>query len=349
MELRLLPWQLPAWQRLASLRERRPHALLLHGARDIGKRDFALQWAAAALCESPLADARACGQCTGCQLLIADNHPDLRLVVPAADAVARADEEGGPAGEEGGKTAKASRSIRIDQVRELDEFLTISSHRGGVRLVVLAPAEAMNTDAASALLKMLEEPPPGAGFILVSHEIDAVLPTIRSRCVLVRLAPPTPAQALDWLRAQGVEQAELRLAEAGGAPLAAVGGDERHRLDEASRVLLLRLLARGAALEPAEIATALPRDLLLTPAITLLQRWCADLLEARSRGSVRYHPAQAREIERLARAASLEQLLGWGRELIQARAASEHPLNARLVMERCLLSYATALAGRPSR
>lgn len=349
MELRLLPWQLPAWQRLASLRERRPHALLLHGARDIGKRDFALQWAAAALCESPGADGRACGHCAGCQLLVADNHPDLRLVVPAADALARVDDEGAAAAEETGKPTKASRTIRIDQVRELDEFLTISSHRGGARLVVLAPAEAMNAEAASALLKMLEEPPPGAGFILVSHEIDAVLPTIRSRCVLVRLAPPTPAQALDWLRAQGLEHAELRLAEAGGAPLAALGGDDRHRLDESSRALLLRLLARGGALEPAEIAAALPRDLLLTPAITLLQRWCADLLEVRSRGSVRYHPAQVREIERLARGASLEQLLVWGRELILARSASEHPLNARLVMERCLLSYATAMAGRPSR
>lgn len=349
MELRLLPWQLSAWERLASLRGRRPHALLLHGARDIGKRIFALQWAAAALCESPGVDGRACGTCAGCQLLLADNHPDLRLVVPAADAVARADEEAVPASEEGGKPAKASRAIRIDQVRELDEFLAISSHRGGARLVVLAPAEAMNTDAASALLKMLEEPPPGAGFILVSHELDAVLPTIRSRCVLVRLAPPSPTQALEWLRTQGVEQAEVRLAEAGGAPLGALGGSDRHRLDEASRELLLRLLARGGALEAAEIAAVLPRDLLLTPAITLLQRWCADLLEARSRGSVRYHPAQAREIERLARGASLEQLLSWGRELIQARAASEHPLNARLVMERCLLSYATALTGRPSR
>jgi DNA polymerase-3 subunit delta' len=348
MELRLLPWQLPAWERLASLRERRPHALLLHGARDIGKRDFALQWAAAALCETPRPDGRACGACAGCQLLLADNHPDLRRVVPAADLVARADDEGAP-GEEGGKTAKPSRTIRIGQVRELDEFLSITSHRGGARMVVLAPAEAMNTEAASALLKMLEEPPAGAGFILVSHEIDAVLPTIRSRCVLVRLAPPTPAQALEWLRSQGVEQAELRLAEAGGAPLAALGGDERHRLDEASRSLLLRLLARGGALEPAEIAAALPRELLQTPAITLLQRWCADLLEARVRGSVRYHPAQAREIQMLARAANPRMLLQWGRELSQARAAAEHPLNSRLVMERCLLSYAHAFSGRPSR
>ena len=117
------------------------------------------------------------------------------------------------------KGTKPSRAILIDQVRAIGEFLALAAHRGGRRIVVLAPAEALNGPAANALLKLLEEPPPGAVFIAVTDELDAVLPTVRSRCVLLRAPVPTTEAALAWLRAQGVEDAEAKLAEAGGAPV----------------------------------------------------------------------------------------------------------------------------------
>lgn len=349
MELSLYPWQAGVWDALAALRGRVPHALLLYGPRGIGKRQLALAWAAGQLCESPTPAGRACGQCAGCQLLAADNHPDLRLVVPAADAAPRADEEAGegaePAAAAGAtKTAKASRVIRIDQVRDLDEFLTVSSHRGGARIVVLAPAEMMNTEAASSLLKMLEEPPPGAMFVLVADDIDAVLPTVRSRCRLLRVAPPAQAEALAWLASQGLSDAAARLAEAGGAPIAALeADDERHGLDPAFKAKLLGLLARGAELDVAEIAAAIPKDVALTPAITLLQRWSWDLLACRAGGRLRYYPGQEQALERIARKASNAGLLAWAQELTQMRATSSHPLNARLALEQALLAYIKAL------
>ncbi len=347
MELTTFPWQEATWASLAALRGRVPHALLLFGPRGIGKRQLAMAWAAAQLCESPQADGHACGRCTGCQLLLADNHPDLRLVVPAADAVARADETEAES-EGGAKAAKASRVIRIDQVRELDEFLAITSHRGGSRIVVLAPAEMMNTEAASSLLKMLEEPPAGALFVLVADDIDAVLPTVRSRCRLLRVAPPSPAQALAWLREQGVETPEERLAEAGGAPLAALeGDDERHGLEPALKRALLGLLERGAALAAADIAAAIPKDIALTPAITLLQRWSWDLLASRCGVQLRYYPRHAQPLSRIAQKTSAAALMTWAMELAQMRATSAHPLNARLAVERALLAYAAALAQQP--
>ncbi len=107
----------------------------------------------------------------------------------------------------------------IDQVRKISDFLAISSHRGGRRVVMLLPAEALNAPAANALLKMLEEPPHGVAFLAVSDQLDAVLPTILSRCVLLRAPIPSRAQALAWLQSNGVERAETKLAEAGGAPL----------------------------------------------------------------------------------------------------------------------------------
>ena len=144
--------------------------------------------------------------------------------MPAADRPPR--DDGDIADEADGvvdaKTAK-SRAILIDQVRAIAEFLTLASHRGGRRIVLLYPVEALNGPAANALLKLLEEPPPGALFIAVTDDLDAVLPTVRSRCVLLRAPVPDAAAALAWLRASGVEDAEERLAEAGGAP---VGLDE---------------------------------------------------------------------------------------------------------------------------
>jgi DNA polymerase-3 subunit delta' len=354
-----LPWQSGLWDQLAGWRERLPHAVLLHGGRGIGKRHIARAFAQLLLCESPRA-AQACGTCASCQLIAADNHPDFRWLVPAADMPPRADdageaEEGSEAVEvaAGGKPKKApSREIVIDQVRRIGDFLGVSSHRGGRRVVLLAPAEALNGPAANALLKMLEEPPAGAVFVGVSDQVDAVLPTIRSRCVLVRVPAPPWAEALNWLRRQGVEDAESRLAEAGGAPMGVVEEetvDERRRLDPAVREALLALLARGAAATAADIVAVVPREVAVGPAIRLFQRWGWDLLGERMAQRVRYHPGHKRALATLARAVDPPRLVDWLAALAEAQAVSEHPLNARLAVEQALLGYVGAMQGAAAR
>jgi DNA polymerase-3 subunit delta' len=328
--------------------------VLLHGGRGIGKRHLATAFAQLLLCESPRA-AQACGTCASCQLIAADNHPDFRWLMPAADMPARADEEDDgeeavdalDAGTVGGKSKKLpSREIVIDQVRRLADFLGVSSHRGGRRVVLLAPAEALNGPAANALLKMLEEPPPGAVFLAVSDQIDAVLPTIRSRCVLVRVAGPPWAEALRWLRDQGIEEAEARLAEAGGAPMGIIREadlDERRRLDPAVRESFLAVLARGAGASPADVVAAVPRDVAVGPAIRLFQRWGWDLLAERVAQRVRYHPGHKRALATLARAVDPPRLVEWLAALADAQAVSEHPLNARLAVEQALFGYLDAM------
>jgi DNA polymerase-3 subunit delta' len=356
--IRRLPWHGAAWDALRALRARDVHAILLYGPAGIGKKGLALDFAQSLLCESTDAQAHACGTCRGCLLALAGNHPDLRIVVPDALAELRgpnapsdeaediaADAEDAAAAllrevREAGK--KASREIRIDQVRELADLLGVSTHRGGARAIVLAPAESLNQASANALLKMLEEPPPSTYFVLVSDSLDDVLPTIRSRCVLQRVAAPDEATALQWLREQGVDDPEARLAAAGGAPLAAVDGAER-QLDEAKRASLLALLAQGASLPPSEVAARVPRDLPLPAAITLFQRWGWDLLAYRAAERVRYHPRYRESIARIAAACTTEGLLGWLRSLGQMQATSDHPLNARLIVEAALFSYLDTL------
>ncbi len=346
---RHLPWHDATWSALQSLKRRGVHAILLHGARGIGKKSLGFDLAQAALCEQPAESGRACGHCTGCVLMEAGSHADFRFVLPDALAALRPghsldensdEEELGESEEvEKEKPTKASREIRIDQVRALTDFAVVTTHRGGGRVVLLAPAEALNAPAANALLKLLEEPPEQTLFVLVSDALDELPPTIRSRCVLVRVEVPTTAISLAWLAGQGVADAQAALAAAGGAPLAALEVASGVLLAPDQQALLTELLERGDTLDAAEIARRIPREMPVAPTLATMQRWCWDLLGYRAAGCVRYHPTRRTAIVRLSHKASVEQLWRWADSLTRAQASREHPLNTRLVLESILLQY----------
>src|SRR5262249_35013792 len=159
-------------------------------------------------------------------------------------------------------------------VRAIGALVEISAHRAGVRVVLLSPAEALNPPAANALLKMLEEPPPRTFFVMTSDRLDEVLPTIRSRCVLVRIAPPNADVAARWLTEQGVADAGDRLAAAGGAPLTVLEQFEEDGagLTGETAAQLLDALSRGGRLDVVEAAGRLPRAPALGQVIDLFQR-----------------------------------------------------------------------------
>jgi DNA polymerase-3 subunit delta' len=341
---RRLPWMDAVWPRLPPLAARGVHAVLLHGLRGIGKTSLAQDFGESLLCAAPLADGHRCGRCGECRLTEAHSHPDLRWVLPQALAARllpqpEPEEAGEAAAESGdgdGKAPKASREIRVEQVRVLTDFLGIASFRGGRRVVIIAPAETMNPIAANTLLKMLEEPPPQTVFVLVSDALDEVLPTIRSRCVLVQVPVPDPESCVRWLTGQGIREPAAALALASGAPLAAAA-DETAAAAEAAA--LYRLLESGPALTGAQIAAGIGRDAQLPAAVRLLQCWAFDLLSCRMLQSVRYHPQRSARIAQLAAAARGERLWKWIDSLRTAAASREHPLNARLALEALLVSY----------
>ena len=221
------PWNEPILESLKARLARLPHALLIHGPRGVGKLALAERMVQLLLCEHTEAAQRPCGRCDACRWYLAGNHPDVRRVEP--EAVARqpaeaGEEEGAEPGtrESPARRSKPSIIITVDQVRELADFLNLRSHRGGVRVALVHPAEEMNANAANALLKGLEEPPAGAMFILVSHRPARLLPTVRSRCVAIPVPIPARDVAVAWLKEQGAENPERWLAYAGGAPLQAL-------------------------------------------------------------------------------------------------------------------------------
>ncbi|MGF6759118.1 DNA polymerase III subunit delta' [Paraburkholderia sp. GAS42] len=340
----IYPWQTDDWNRLQQLRAHWPHALLLHGQGGIGKLRFAQHLAQGLLCEAPLANGEPCGTCVACNWLTQGNHPDYRIVLPEALAAesgfaAAASDEAKPEkadADDGKKTRTPSKEIKIEQVRALLDFVGVGSHRGGARVVVLYPAEALNVAAANALLKTLEEPPAGVVFLMVSARVDRLLPTIISRCRQWPMTTPAPDIAAAWLAGQGVDDAPALLAEAGGAPLTALAlaSDDSRAL----RDWTLKQLAAGPncdAFACGETLQKLPVPLVLG----WLQRWLYDLLAERTAGAPRYFPAASAALARCAGAVDANAFARFQRTVTRQRAVENHPLNARLVFEELFLGY----------
>jgi DNA polymerase-3 subunit delta' len=333
------PWQQSAWAQLQQLRERMPHAILFHGAAGTGKSDFIECFAQALLCENGQSDGHACGTCASCGWFSQGNHPDYRRVRPEALEDEPSEGEEGSDADTGKKTKSTkapSKEIKIEQIRNLADFMNISTHRQGLRVVVLYPAEALNTPASNALLKTLEEPPPGTVFLLASNSLDRLLPTILSRCRKFALPMPDSAAAISWLHAQGLAEADSWLREQGGAPLAALAQSETGNRDEMET--LLQLLARpsiDAALKTADKLSKTP----LSSLVSWQQRWLYDVFCYKLSGSIRYFPRYQKELAALAGNVHTSNLMRAIKNANERRAIADHPLSPKLFVEDMLLDY----------
>ncbi|RFP17582.1 DNA polymerase III subunit delta' [Duganella sp. BJB488] len=339
----IYPWQESSWQQLQLLRQRMPHAILFHGAAGIGKSDFIERFAQGLLCEAVLPDGHACGQCASCGWFSQQNHPDYRRVRPEAleDEPAEGEEGDGEA-KKTAKSAKApSKEIKIEQIRNLADFMNISTHRQGLRVVVLYPAEALNMPASNALLKTLEEPPPGTVFLLASNSLDRLLPTILSRCRKFALPMPSHAEALAWLKTQGVPDADSWLREQGGAPLAAMAQAEVGNRDDLE--VLLQLLAHPSVEGALKVADKLQK-VPLSAQVSWLQRWLYDVFSYKLAGNIRYYPRYQKELASLAGKIHVSRLLSAIKGANERRATADHPLSPKLFLEDMLLEYAACCA-----
>jgi DNA polymerase-3 subunit delta' len=345
-------WLLPAWQRLVELDERLPHALLFAGPAGLGKRALAEALAARLLCDAPLADGHACDRCEPCQWRLTGNHPDLKRLVPAAELAAAEGEGEGEATTRDAGAKAASTQILIDQIRALQAALNVTGHHGSRRVVVVDPAEAMNGYTANALLKLLEEPPPGCVFVLVSSAPRQLLPTLRSRCQQWLFGRPDEAALAHWAAHADAETRAL-LALGGGMPLAAerlaqVGGAALHArfvrdIGGLQAGEVLRLAAQWETwLKSKE---ALAAGFGLPELCAWMQRWVGDLAALRLGGRVRFFPAQEAVLAALASRTSVAAASACYNELAHIRKVSRHPLSLRLVLEDMLMRYIRAVAG----
>jgi DNA polymerase-3 subunit delta' len=314
------PWNESILSRLQ--RDALPHALLIHGPQGVGKLALAERIAQLILCEAPSEARKPCGKCEGCRWFLSGNHPDFRRLEPEALAPQVEAEEGAEAPT---RKTKPSQEIKIDQVRELADFLHVGSHRGARRVALVHPAEEMNANAANALLKGLEEPPPAAMFLLVSHRPGRLLATVRSRCVSLPVPLPKRESALEWLRGQALSDPERWLAYAGGAPLRAlIFASQAEALDR-----LMRGVASGAdvIIDDRESLEALAEA---------LQKLALDRAFTASGVKAKYQVSRAK-----ANSAQAKAWLDYARQMGQNRALARHPVNPRLFAAEMLATMPT--------
>jgi DNA polymerase-3 subunit delta' len=242
-----------------------PHAIVIAGPSGVGKTTLALDLAAGLLCGAPAPEDRPCRECRGCRLVERGSHADLHVLRPA-----------GP----GNQIRIGDRSDpEPGTVRRLIAELALLPVEGGARVALVEQADRLNDEAQSALLKTLEEPPSGVTIVLCADHEDRLLPTVRSRCVRIRLGPVAIRDVEAILAEQGAADAPTaaRLARlAAGRPglartwalapeaVIARGEIARSLLDLASAGPARRLsvgkelLARAADLAKALEVAALP-------------------------------------------------------------------------------------------
>lgn len=317
------PWLESAWQRLLATRTRPAQALLLAGPRGVGKGALALAWAQALLCEAPLTDGAACGQCPACHWFDTGGHPDFRLVT--------LQEKTGKEGE-----TRMATAIEVDQAREAVDYVQLSTYRAGFRVVLVNPADSLNLAAANALLKVLEEPPLNTVFVLVSDQPRRLLPTIRSRCTRLDIGLPPVDQSAQWLAGQGVDDALNLLALSGGTPLDAQRWAVSGELDE--RRSVLEGLARPDQLDPVTLGERLKA---VSPQTwhNVAYKWLGDLLAVKLQGGVQFNRDFSEVLVRLGKKADLAKLLALARTQASEGRTLAHPLNRSLQLEAWLIQY----------
>lgn len=160
-----------------------PHAYLFYGPESVGKTTTADAFAKAANCldQRAAADGDFCGTCLSCRKIASGNHPDVRIIRPVA-TLRDADNVAAPVTLEGAE-------IRIEQIRDLIRDASLTRSHGRRKVYIISQADTMRDAVANCLLKTLEEPNPDTTLVLVASSLAGVLPTVQSRCQLLRFGP----------------------------------------------------------------------------------------------------------------------------------------------------------------
>jgi DNA polymerase III subunit delta' len=317
-----LPWLQDSQRRLrAALGSGRlPHSLLLLSVPGLGAEQLANWITALVLCEAP--GTRPCDACPSCRLLRSDSHPDAHVVRLEDDA----------------------QQIKVDQVRELIDCLTLKSYRGGYKVGVIEGAEALNTNGANAFLKTLEEPSADTVLIMIARPNHRLPATIASRCLRLKLNPPSNQDAIAWLQANtsGANPWHAALALAGGAPLLALQLDaEGLAAIDADMQQSIAELADGSV----DLTLLADRWVRSNPGvrITWLENWITQCVHASLGAATSHQTAEPVRLPAALLKAKIRALFELQDAARDVRRLASTGMNQQLALEALLVGGRTAL------
>lgn len=219
------------------------HAYLFCGPPGVGRRTLALKFVQALTCLQPPAPGEACGTCRMCDQTVREQQPDLHIIRIAEDAA----------------------NIKVEQIRDLQRMLSLSPYQSRYRVALLLGFEKATPGAQNALLKTLEEAPEKAILLLTADSPDNLLPTIVSRCEVLRLRPMGADQLAERLRSERqfpADRADIIAHVAGGRPgmALALDGDKKTWDDRGVWLGHLHAALSGGIVERFLLADKISRD-----------------------------------------------------------------------------------------
>lgn len=323
------------------------HGLLIVGQSGIGKREFGLALSKFLLCEkyTEIIEESAeqpCGNCQNCRLFDAGTHPDFHVLISEHESL-----EGRMPllhkysdryqdVKERDKRSKPSRVISVEQVRSLIDRFSGHAHISKSRVGLILPAECMNINAANALLKLLEEPPPNSVLILVTPDPGQLPATIRSRCLVKTLPTPEKPDAICWIESNTqVQDSDIALTLANGGPLEVRNLSESGFLDQYENCLqgFAGIMLRNV--NPVELAAQLNK-LDFEQLLLWMQRFVTELIKLSTTTSPPYWGDSVRfNIKNL----SVERLYGLYDRIGHYRRITREPVNEQLAIEDLVLAF----------
>jgi DNA polymerase-3 subunit delta' len=303
------------------------HAYLFSGAPGLGRRTLALRLAQALNCPQPVAPGEPCRTCKTCQQIERMQYPDL--------AVIQAEKEGG--------------TLKVEQIRAIRQSLVLKPYQGSYRVAVFLRFQEANANAANALLKTLEEAPAYVVLVLTADSPEQLLPTILSRCEVLRLRP-LPVDAVEgYLKEHGANQTDARLLAhiSGGRPGYALRlmkdkdtlDFRAQRLDDLQRLLPSTRRARFAYAEKLTERKNEAKERLRETLLLWLSFWRDVLLSSAGAETPLTNVDRTTEIEALAGKLSLAEARGLVAAAEGAIDQLERNVNPRLLVEVLLLDW----------
>lgn len=316
-----LPWQQQNWAHLCSFsaQNRVPQALLISGNKGLGKLQLAQQFAHTLLCEKTTPDGYACGHCHSCSLIHAESHPDLIYITPEAE----------------------KQSITVDQIRALIIKTQLKPQYEANRVVIVNPADTMNTNAANAFLKCLEEPSERTVIVLITDKPAKLPATIKSRCQKMIVAAPSSGVFAAYLKQQGVhDNIAVLYSLSHGSPFQALDYAATEALPLRRSCFDEWLKLANQKSHPAVTAENWlkhPEDALLFWMTT----WIIDLIKCSlpTREEQLYNPDLYRALSALAQKISLKELYKYYDLLLISRRRLETQINKQTLFEEILTQW----------